>query len=77
MHVSSRVGRPVLIPDVAIEGKLDTFSYVSIGNIEGVPIQSLCATFTDVCLLPDGDRVVPENRLHVPALAVGMKLQLN
>lgn len=64
-----------MLPGLVFEGKLDTFSYIHTGMLGTVPIKGMCATFTDVELLPDRDRVVSGTQLHVPAVAMGMALQ--
>jgi len=62
--------------ETAMEGVLDSFTYLTVGDISGMPINSLCASFRDVRLLPGGEPINPEHTMHVPALAIGMRLQI-
>lgn len=63
--------------EVAIEGTFDSFTYLNVGEIAGMPLNSLCASFTNIRFLPGGEAPHPENIMHIPALAVGLHMQLS
>jgi len=62
--------RYVHFPDIAFEGEFSDFSYINIGGISERRVNALSGEFTDVTVLPDGDQLPPDMRLHVPVLSL-------
>lgn len=62
--------------EVAIEGTFNGFSYLNVGEINNMPINSLCAAFHNIRFLPTGEQAGPDNFMYIPALAVGLHMQL-
>lgn len=62
---------------LALEGKFRDFDYLSLGDVRGMPINSLCATFEHVLLLPDGDTLPAGDKLFVPVLGIASKIRTN
>jgi hypothetical protein len=75
---SSR-SNPVVISfgGLALEGKFNDFDYLSLGDVQGMPINTLCATFVHVLLLPDGDALPAGDKLFVPVLGIASKIRTN
>lgn len=77
---SIRTGRRVIMfGTLAAEGMFSDFSYFSLGklNAHGRPVNSLCVDLTNVKLLPNGDRLPPEDIVHFPVLAVEQVIRVS
>jgi hypothetical protein len=51
--------RVIRFDDIAVEGRLRDFSYLTIGRLGSSVVSSLCADLEEVTMLPDGD-LLPE-----------------
>ena len=65
----------ILFDDKAIEGYAPNFSYLSLGNIELHPINSICLAVSKVRLLPGGEVLPAKDEVHIPVMAVEQILQ--
>lgn len=60
---------------IAVEGYSPHFSYLSLGDITKHPINSICLALSKVKLLPNGESLPDEEKIHIPVMAVEQVLQ--
>ena len=65
----------IMFDDRAFEGYAPNFSYLSLGDIERHPINSICIALSNVKLLPGGESLPENDEIHIPVMAVEQILQ--
>lgn len=75
-HVKQGKHQIVRFESIAVEGRLQDFSYLVIGRLGTSLVSSICADFEEITMLPDGDLLPEGNILHIPVLAVEQAYEL-
>jgi hypothetical protein len=68
--------RLIHFPDLTVEGTFKDFSYVSIGDIRKIPINTICMSLEDAVIYPDKDQLPTGDVLHVPVLSISEHFHL-